>query len=55
MTDAQALRQQLRDAGYLPIPLYGKAPPQYGKNNKRKGFTGWQKLESVTDEMMPCG
>jgi hypothetical protein len=55
MTDAQALqalRQQLCDAGYLPIPLYGKAPPQYGKNNPRKGLTGWEQLEEVTPEQI---
>jgi hypothetical protein len=52
MTDAKALRQQLRDAGYIPLPLFGKAPPQYGKNNSRKGLGGWQKLENVTDEMI---
>ena len=45
-----ALRQQLRAAGYSPIPLYGKEPPIYGKNNKRKGLGGWEKLDSVTDE-----
>src|SRR5215471_2972178 len=52
MTDAKARRQQLRDASYIPIPLFGKSPPQYGKNNNRKGFAGWQKLENVTDEMI---
>jgi hypothetical protein len=44
-----ALRQQLRAAGYSPIPLYGKEPPIYGKNNKRKGLSGWEKLDSVSD------
>jgi len=52
MTDAQTLRHQLRDAGFTTLPLFGKAPPQYGKNNTRKGLSGWQKLEYVTDEMI---
>jgi hypothetical protein len=41
MTDAQALRHQLRAAGFCPIPLYGKTPPIYGKNNNRKGLKRW--------------
>src|SRR5262249_24358559 len=49
------LRLQLLQAGYLPIPLYGKAPPQYGKNNPKKGFAGWQKIESITPEMLEMG
>src|SRR5215470_20113078 len=52
MTDARALRHQLRDAGFCPVPLYGKEPPVYGKNNKRKGLAGWQKLTDITDEMI---
>jgi hypothetical protein len=52
MTNAHALRLQLLQAGYLPIPLFGKAPPQYGKNNPKKGLSGWQKIESVTPEML---
>jgi len=52
MTDAQAYRHRLREAGYCPIPLYGKAPPQYGKNNQRKGLRQWQTLHEVTAEMV---
>ena len=52
MTDAQALRHQLRAAGYCPIPLYGKEPPIYGKNNKRKGLKRWQELGDVTPEQI---
>jgi Bifunctional DNA primase/polymerase, N-terminal/FaeA-like protein len=52
MTDAHALRLQLLQAGYLVIPLYGKVPPIYGKNNPKKGLAGWQKIESVTPEML---
>jgi hypothetical protein len=52
MTDAQTLRHQLRKAGFCPIPLFGKEPPVYGKNNKRKGLTGWQTLTDVTPEQI---
>jgi hypothetical protein len=52
MTDAQALRHRLRAAGYCPIPLYGKTPPIYGKNNNRKGLKGWQELGDVTPEQI---
>src|SRR5262249_42159562 len=52
MTDAHTLRLQLLQAGYPVIPLFGKAPPQYGKNNSKKGLKGWQKIESVTPEML---
>jgi hypothetical protein len=52
MTDAQALRHQLRAAGFCPIPLYGKEPPIYGKNNKRKGLKRWQELGDVTPEQI---
>jgi Bifunctional DNA primase/polymerase, N-terminal len=47
-----ALRHKLRAAGYSPIPLYGKTPPVYGKNNKRKGLDGWQNLQDVTREQI---
>jgi len=43
-----ARRLQLVEAGYCPIPLFGKVPPTYGKNNTRKGLVGWQKLTEVT-------
>jgi hypothetical protein len=43
-----ARRLQLIEAGYCPIPLFGKVPPTYGKNNTRKGLTGWQNLTEVT-------
>jgi hypothetical protein len=53
MTDAHALRLQLLQAGYLGIlPLFGKSPPQFGKNNAKKGLANWQKIESVTPEML---
>jgi hypothetical protein len=52
MTDAQAVRHQLRNAGYSPIPLYGKEPPIYGKNNARKGLQRWQELGDVTTEQI---
>jgi hypothetical protein len=52
MTDAQALRHQLRNAGYSPIPLYGKEPPRYGKNNSKKGLRQWEELHDVTAEQI---
>ena len=36
------LRLQLVAHGYAPIPLFGKEPPVYGKNNQRKGLSNWQ-------------
>jgi hypothetical protein len=45
-------RQRLCAAGYVPIPLFGKEPPIYGKNNKRKGFDGWQQTSDVTLAML---
>src|SRR5262245_12515311 len=47
-----ALRLQLVQAGYTPLPLFGKAPPAYGKNNTKKGFGGWQTLDGVTLEQI---
>ncbi len=35
--DVLTLRVTLLRAGYSPIPLFGKVPPAYGKNNARKG------------------
>jgi hypothetical protein len=48
MTSVLEIRQALINHGYTPVPLYGKAPPIYNKNNKRKGFSDWQKLHNVT-------
>jgi Bifunctional DNA primase/polymerase, N-terminal len=45
-------RRQLLATGYLVIPLYGKAPPIYGKNNNHKGLAGWEKIDAVNDEML---
>jgi hypothetical protein len=47
-----ALRMRLSHAGFLPIPLYGKVPPAYGKNNSRKGLGRWQTLEDVSDDQI---
>src|SRR5262245_31598603 len=52
MSPTTEKRQLLVRAGYLPIPLYGKAPPIYGKNNKRKGLSEWEKLCEVTPQML---
>lgn len=50
--DSTALRRALVAAGYVPLPLYGKVPPAFGKNNPNKGLAGWQNLTAVTDEMI---
>lgn len=42
------LRHRLMRAGYSPIPLFGKVPPAYGKNNARKGLGKWQTLGDVS-------
>jgi hypothetical protein len=52
MTDVRALRHQLRAASFCPIPLYGKSPPEYGKNNSKKGLRAWQLLHEVTAEQI---
>src|SRR6516165_6236673 len=50
--DPRVLRHRLRETGYCPIPLYGKEPPAYGKNNNRRGLPGWQQLQEVTPEQI---
>ena len=50
--EVTALRVTLLRAGYAPIPLYGKVPPAYGKNNARKGLGQWQTLEDVSDDQI---
>jgi hypothetical protein len=47
-----ALRLALCGNGYTPLPLFGKEPPVYGKNNKHKGLERWQLLSNVTREML---
>jgi hypothetical protein len=46
MTPAEvtAHRCKLRAAGFAAVPLYGKVPPVYNKNNRRKGFKDWQTI-----------
>jgi hypothetical protein len=46
------LRCALVAAGFTPLPLFGKAPPAYGKNGAKKGLGGWQHLEDVTPEQI---
>jgi Primase C terminal 2 (PriCT-2) len=46
------LRLQLLRLGYLPLPLYGKEPPVYGKNNARKGLSKWQNLRATSDQVL---
>jgi Bifunctional DNA primase/polymerase, N-terminal len=50
--DVPALRGALITAGFVPLPLFGKAPPAYGKNGAKKGLGGWQHLEGVTPEQI---
>jgi len=50
--DPTAVRKQLCAQGYTPLPLYGKVPPIYGKNNARRGFTNWQTLHDVSTKMI---
>jgi hypothetical protein len=50
--DTTVLRLRLAQAGFTPLPLFGKQPPAYGKNNKRKGLADWQNLCDVTREMV---
>jgi hypothetical protein len=46
--EVTVLRLRLLELGYSPIPLFGKEPPIYGKNNQRKGLGNWQQLDGVT-------
>jgi Bifunctional DNA primase/polymerase, N-terminal len=50
--DVVALRRALVAAGFTPLPLFGKAPPAYGKNGAKRGLGGWQLLEEVTLEQL---
>jgi hypothetical protein len=43
-------RLRLLKAGFSPLPLYGKEPPVYGKNNAHKGLARWAELTTVTPE-----
>src|SRR5215471_16593638 len=46
------LRLALCTNGNTTLPLFGKEPPIYGKNNKHKGLDGWQLLHNVTREQV---
>src|SRR5215471_9263935 len=52
IVEATTLRLQLVQRGHIPVPLYGKEPPIYGKNNKRKGLTEWTALCNVTRQQI---
>jgi hypothetical protein len=52
MTNANALRHALNDAGFTCVPLFGKQPPEYGKNNSKRGLKGWQNLRNLSREMI---
>jgi hypothetical protein len=47
VAEVLALRMALCDNGYTPLPLFGKEPPIYNKNNTTKGLTDWQLLRNV--------
>ena len=51
-SDVPVLRRTLVAAGLTPLPLFGKAPPSYGKNGAKKGLGGWQHLDGVTSEQI---
>jgi Bifunctional DNA primase/polymerase, N-terminal len=51
-TDVVALRLQLLRSGFAPLPLFGKSPPVYGKNNNKKGLSNWQNLRNVSAEQI---
>jgi len=52
VAEVAALRLHLCKQGFIPLPLYGKEPPVYGKNNKRKGLTEWTALRNVTRQQI---
>jgi putative DNA primase/helicase len=49
--DVLDLRLRLHAAGYTPIPLYGKSPPNT-KNNARRSFMAWEKTGDVSPAML---
>jgi hypothetical protein len=50
--DATACRLALTRNGYTCLPLFFKAPPQFGKNGARQGLAGWQRLENITSSQI---
>jgi Bifunctional DNA primase/polymerase, N-terminal len=46
------MRLTLCQHGYTPVPLYGKTPPVFRKNNSRKGMADWQRLDNVSREQI---
>jgi hypothetical protein len=50
--DVIACRLAIVHHGYTPIPLFGKEPPIFGKNNERRGLAGWQHLANVTSSQI---
>jgi hypothetical protein len=52
INDATACRLALIHNGYTPLCLYGKQPPQFGRNNARRGLSGWQHLANVTSSQI---
>ena len=45
--DVMTLRLALCANGYIPLPLFGKEPPIFGKNNQRKGLDKWEQLNNI--------
>jgi hypothetical protein len=50
--DATACRLALTHHGFTCLPLFGKEPPIFGKNNARRGLAGWQHLANVTSSQI---
>ena len=53
--DVMTVRRTLLRGGYLPIPLYGKEPPIYGKNNNRKGLGSGRRSKVFRTNKSRCG
>jgi len=49
--DVIELRWSLVRAGFVPLPLFGKTPPNT-KNNPRESFAAWQQTNNVTRAML---
>jgi len=49
--ETAALRLRLVHTGFVPLPLYGKAPPNK-KNTKRSPMTDWGQINNVTAAMI---
>ena len=52
INEVTELRYRLRDVGFDLVPLYGKEPPVYGRNNKYGSLTGWQTAAGAPPEQI---